>query len=135
MHPAKLQRQMDTLRAVPDAGMYFTDYIWLNAPPGGKVRGPHCSIYTCFRPHLERAGERLYRLGQPDALEALMVDNYVGASTLLLRKRVWAAVGGYNGQLRAAEDLDFSLRLRGRGALTLSHSSVLHVGQQMQNPE
>ncbi|HYF50013.1 MAG TPA: glycosyltransferase family 2 protein [Planctomycetota bacterium] len=112
MHPKKLERHMDCVRAVPEAGFWFTDFIWHNAPEGfrGKI-APHCGNHNVFKSWLLPRGEGLYLLPRQAAFDSLMHDNYIGASSLMVTKRAWRAVGGYNRELGSAEDLDFSLRM------------------------
>jgi glycosyltransferase involved in cell wall biosynthesis len=114
MEPGKLQRHADTVKAVPEAGVYFTDFIWHNTPAGMKPTGPHCRTHTCFKRFLQPRGPGIYLLPQHGAFHGLMEDNFIGASTLLFSKSVWRETGGYDQALRSAEDLDFSLRLAER---------------------
>ena len=115
MLPNKLQRHMDCVRAVPEAGFWFTDFIWHNIPDGYRGRtGPHCSIHNVFKSWLQPRTDGLYFLPRQGAFESLMHVNYIGASSLMVTKKTWRAVGGYNRELGSAEDLDFSIRMAQR---------------------
>jgi len=115
MLPNKLERHMDSVQAVPEAGYWFTDFIWHNLPHGytGKT-GPHCGHHNIFKSSLQPRGEGLYYLPKQGAFDSLMHVNYVGASSIMIAKKAWRAVGGYNRELGSAEDLDFSIRMSER---------------------
>jgi glycosyltransferase involved in cell wall biosynthesis len=102
-HRNKLARQAAVLRAWPQAGLCCCDYLVQHGDHGGKV--------SHFGGALPLAGLA------PDPplisapLPALIRCNFVGtASNVMLRRELALRAGGFDPQLRQAEDYDYWLR-------------------------
>jgi glycosyltransferase involved in cell wall biosynthesis len=91
--PEKLERQLARFAERPAAGLVYADSFIV--AEDGAVLG--------------RVGERA-RLPAGDVFDALLVENVVPVSTLLLPRAVFQMVGGF-GRYRYVEDLDLILRV------------------------
>ncbi|TKJ86318.1 glycosyl transferase family 2 [Pseudomonas koreensis] len=72
------------------------------------------------------------RMLRPSAHASRTVD-WLPSANLLMRKRWFDIVGGFNETLRTGEDKEYTLRLSTQGArlLSTSHSIALHWGYEM----
>ncbi|WP_460929368.1 glycosyltransferase [Pseudomonas sp. MC6] len=72
------------------------------------------------------------RMLRPSAHASRTVD-WLPSANLLMRKRWFDVVGGFNETLRTGEDKEYTLRLSTQGArlLSTSHSIALHWGYEM----
>lgn len=91
MHPHRLSAQIDYLRRNPDTSLVGTAVrrITASGAPAGSVRMP---VGSDIRPHL-------------------VLSNTVTHSSVLMRREVLDAVGGYDPALSQMEDYDMILRL------------------------
>lgn len=102
-HPHKLARQVAAMAQQPQAGLCCCDYLVLH-----RERGMQVSHFAGALP-LAGLTTRPGLLAAP--LAALMRCNFVGtASNVMLRRSLTALAGGFDPQLRQAEDYDYWLR-------------------------
>jgi len=127
--PWKLEVQLSCLRAVPEAGMVWTDMKAVDAR--GKVLDPSYlrtmygatyrwftegTLFSASRPLIEIcphfvAPEPDRRLYWGDIFSQMVMGNMVHTSTVLLRRERLARVGGFDETLKlSGEDYDFHLR-------------------------
>jgi glycosyltransferase involved in cell wall biosynthesis len=63
----------------------------------------------------------------PTSFEALLIENYpVTPGTMLVRRKVWTALGGYVPETVPCDDWDMHLRIARCGAITLVNQVVLN---------
>jgi glycosyltransferase involved in cell wall biosynthesis len=107
MMPGKLSAQVAFMRANPQVGMCFTDFV------DEFASGPRTHVETC-RQLLAAIGPRVpgksHVVPSQVATRILVTENFAGASALFVRKSLLGRVGAFRSDLRAAEDLDFSFR-------------------------
>jgi glycosyltransferase involved in cell wall biosynthesis len=114
MRPDKLSWQMRAAESCSGAGIIFSDMNFFG-DPGLKIPSQtHCALRTAFKKHLYPVAENIGLLSPPQCLRALLRENFIGGSALLLRREAWLACGGYDETLPGAEDYDFTLRLAER---------------------
>jgi glycosyltransferase involved in cell wall biosynthesis len=94
--PQKLSSQIDFMSSHPDCVLVGTAFRAIDV--AGRVR------YEVHPPLTDAALRR-----------TILKDSPFGHSTVLMRKSALSDVGGYNGDLRFAEDYDLWLRLGNRG--------------------
>jgi glycosyltransferase involved in cell wall biosynthesis len=65
--------------------------------------------------------------GAPTTFEALVLENYpVTPGTMLIRRHVWEALGGYEPEAPPCEDWDLNLRLARRGPIVFVDDVVVN---------
>ena len=109
-HPAKLERQMAALAADPGAGMCYTrrTLIGPDGLPLAKQPAPAA-------------------LPSGDILRAVYAKNFVCFSSVVIRRELFEAVGGFDPALDLAIDYDLWLRLaRHTRAVGIDESLVLY---------
>ncbi|HEY3319527.1 MAG TPA: glycosyltransferase family A protein [Planctomycetota bacterium] len=109
MLPQKMERYAAAMAMRPDLKVLFSDFRVFGRPT--SPRASHCTLHAGFKTQLQPVGDKLYLLPRADAFNALLLENYIGASAMLLHRDAVRAVGGYDETIRAAEDIDLSLRL------------------------
>jgi glycosyltransferase involved in cell wall biosynthesis len=112
----KLAGQLAFHRAHPETLLSFTDY--LHVDPEGGHHGSCFSFWTRFARRL-RSVSGWRQLG-PDAAALVLAENVIGTSTVVARRDVLAAVGGFDDSLASASDWDLWLKVTklGRVACT-----------------
>jgi len=104
---AKLQRQLELHRLYPEIGFSFTDYR--RFAEGGTELAPGFARCPAFA---ARHAMRLEPfLLDSDAQAAIYAEPLVATSTVMVRTDLLRAVGGFNEQLKRAEDWDLWLHL------------------------
>jgi glycosyltransferase involved in cell wall biosynthesis len=93
--PAKLARQLSQFRADPSLGLSFTNESVIDEH-GTVVR----KKVLAFDP--ARCRGRVFA--------HLVFDNFIPVSSVMIRKDLFAAIGGFDPQYTLAEDYDFLLR-------------------------
>ena len=96
--PSKLEKQRDFLAAHPEYECVYTDEIWIRN--GRRVN----------------QGKRHRKCGGHIYLQCLPLC-IISPSSVLLSRRLWDAVGGFDPDLPACEDYDLWLRLAARFAI------------------
>ncbi|MES2299189.1 MAG: glycosyltransferase family A protein [Pseudomonadota bacterium] len=100
-HPSKLERQLDALRACPEAQFCCSDFLVLDKSAGKMVR--HFSIFGREARALDAAP-----LAAP--FSCLLQRNFVGTSSVLMTRALMDAVGDFNTDYPQAEDYEYWLR-------------------------
>jgi glycosyltransferase involved in cell wall biosynthesis len=109
-HVDKIARQVAFLEARPDLALVVTDFAWVDQS-GRITRVVH------RRAALPRDGHIL-----PDVLS----EPTIVTPTAMLRRSVYEAVGGFDTELRTAEDIDFYLRIARRFGIGLLEEPLTH---------
>jgi glycosyltransferase involved in cell wall biosynthesis len=108
--PHKIRRQVEFLASRPTCALVTTDVIRID-----DVDGEVCTS--------RREREFLPSHGVAEALRA----GSLPPSTVLVRRDVFDALGGFDTSLRTAEDLDFHLRAAHRFALGIVSEPLIRV--------
>jgi glycosyltransferase involved in cell wall biosynthesis len=115
--PCKLEKQMARLAAVgaPCVGAYcgLLTLGTLDARPGARIR-------------LRYVPDPGIAPVEGDLLPALLKRNIISTQTLVARRDVFAALGGFDAALPAVEDWDFALRLAHRGPIAFVDEPLVH---------
>ena len=91
--PRKLERQVAYLRQHPDVGLVYSDVM--------SMRGGQVDVPSYFAERLPRAGR---------VLHALLEQNFIPTSSVLIRKRCLDEIGGFDESLTTSEDYELWLR-------------------------
>lgn len=135
MEPGKLVAQVTFLDSNPGIDFVFTDFVNF----GDFGTGPrHTSTCLQFRSSLtNEVAERAYILGSQAAYQTLISENFVGASSMMFRKKLVASVGGFDSRLHSSEDIDFVFRAAAAGNLgyvdIVGHQRRLHASNMTGN--
>jgi glycosyltransferase involved in cell wall biosynthesis len=143
--PWKLELQLSCLRAVPEAGMVWTDMEAIG--PDGNILSrkylrtmyrnsyrwfPKASnLFSSSRPLADICSETIApvstaRLYWGDIYSPMIMGNLVHTSTVLLRRERLARVGRFNESLKiSGEDYDFHLRTCREGPVALADVSSI----------
>lgn len=105
--PGKLSMQVDYLRANPDVGFVFSNFLRWFARPDGTFDPPPA-------PRDDPALGVVVSEHSGWIYGELLFDNIVHIITALIRRPVLDAVGGFDEGLRTGEDYDFWLRISRR---------------------
>ncbi|MFL5328630.1 MAG: glycosyltransferase [Gemmataceae bacterium] len=113
MHPEQLARQVEFLRAHPEAGMVYADYLAID-DRGQPLRDVN------FRPHNRRTPD-CPEIHVPRTTESLnhVQDNFIGAC-FMYRGWIGKLIGEYDPNL-GVEDYDYWMRLN-------SLFKIMHIG-------
>ena len=103
--PGKLRAQMAHLTSHPSIDAVFCQGMYWRAGPGEK---------TWPRPRYSPGANTTAFDAKQLRYENFLYSIPVATSTMVVRKRVWQAMGGYDESMRYAEDQDFNLRLSQR---------------------
>lgn len=94
----KLERQMDILKQKENVAMVYTQMNCINKISGKEILIPNNSLIP-----MECREGRIFPY--------LLVFNYIGAPTMVVRKTCFEQIGGFDEDLLCLEDWDFVLRL------------------------
>lgn len=122
--PRKLARQFEALALDASADAVISDFRFFG--PRGRLDRAVFEYNAGYAKTIRhRLAERVVALDQPQAGRALATANYIQLSTLIVRREVALAVGGFDESLRYCEDYEFALRLLARArALSVEESLV-----------
>ena len=116
--PDTLSASANALEANPAAGLTFTDYESIDAA-GAQIQSSVHADYPTLRALARTpvaAGWGLIR--QPDFARALLFENFINTSGVMVRRDLLSAVGPFDESLVYSEDRDLWFRLaHRRGAL------------------
>ena len=109
--PDKLAAQIAVLDAYPDIGLVFTEAFNVDALTGARRRFSEA--------HPQLAGLAMTPLDTPDVFRiddagltrSLYRRYFVHTSSVVFRRSVYEAIGGFNPALIGPEDADFAVRL------------------------
>lgn len=111
MLPGKIQRAVDLLDREPHLGLVFADFVKFDEV-NGLHAGAFLDTYEYFRKTPKRTvGESQYVIQAEAAYDALIVENYIGTSGVVVPRAVLAGVGPFDIRLRGPEDYDLWLRI------------------------
>lgn len=110
MRPGKLAAQMALFAAEPDLGLVFTNFRVID-PQGAVTDTDFLARYATFKSLRLEALSPSGRFERTAFVRALMRANFVGTSSVGVRRDVLAVVGGFDENLVSSEDLDLWLRI------------------------
>ncbi|WP_297435617.1 glycosyltransferase [Thermococcus sp.] len=86
--PNKLEEQLKIFKKSPDVGLVYGKYKHMG---NGKIIPP--------------------KIIEGNVFENLLRDNFIGTSTVIIRKEVFESIGGFDESLYIGEDWDYWLRI------------------------
>lgn len=112
MRPEKLQHLREALQRFPSAGLICSDFGVIDANDA-RVSA---SFVQTLRFHNtikndDQGNHPFFFLTASRALELLAEENFVGTSSVALRREVFDEIGGFDESLPAAEDMDLWFRV------------------------
>lgn len=107
----KLERQWNSLQLAPSAAFSFSDFSQFD-----EVRVRNASVLHEVHVHFAKVEQTPLGAGasicDPRTLgEALLLQNIIQPSALLVRRETVLALGGFDASLLACQDYDFAMRL------------------------
>jgi glycosyltransferase involved in cell wall biosynthesis len=139
LKPGKLAAATAALDRCPSAGCAFGDYERMDED-GNVFETSSAYAYPALRRIKSQPADDGWRLiRQSDLARALVYENFIGTSGVVLRKDLAVAVGGFDETITFGEDVDFWFRLAHRcDALylpSIGHSYRVHsTGLTQGNP-
>lgn len=114
IRPGKLSAAATALDRFPQADIVFTDFESIDEH-GALLCESVLREYTAW-PTLtcEHAEDDWYLVRQATLARALVYENFIGTSGVVLRKQVLADLGGFDESLRYSEDRDLWFRIAHR---------------------
>lgn len=113
-HPEKIAKQMKALDECPDCDAVYTHILYV--APDGRPLPPHRQL--AFPPAAEI-----------DLLPRLLLGHFLGCSSVMARRTLVEAVGGFDPTLCYIEDWDFNLRLAVRTGFSCVAERLTHYRQ------
>jgi hypothetical protein len=121
MRPGKIRDAVALLQAEPRVGLVFTDFVRIDEH-GTELPGRFLDGYGHFRAlPKRRVGDGMFVIEGRTAYEGLVWENYIGTSSVALRRSVLREVGLFDESLTNCEDRDLWSASR---AVTIWASSI-----------
>jgi len=109
MVDGKLKIQVNFLDNHPEIDFIFTDFCNFE---GDTMYPRHSSTCIDFRSILNHnVGEDQYIIGREDGYRTLLLENYVGTSSMMFKPQLIDKVGLFDETIRIGEDRDFCFRV------------------------
>jgi glycosyltransferase involved in cell wall biosynthesis len=149
--PTKLARQVDHLNHHPETVLVYTDFTrgsFLSLPSPrtsgepsrtspAQLAGPLTTHHSPTHHSLFCGGQSRLRAFKPrnssDAFHALLDENFIHTSSVLVRRQALARSGLFEPTLRGSEDLELWLRLARLGPFGLVDEILVDVRQHATN--
>jgi glycosyltransferase involved in cell wall biosynthesis len=111
MRPGKIRDAVALLQAEPRVGLVFTDFVRIDEH-GTELPGRFLDGYGHFRAlPKRRVGDGMFVIEGRTAYEGLVWENYIGTSSVALRRSVLREVGLFDESLTNCEDRDLWFRV------------------------
>ncbi len=105
----KILESIRLMREHPDIGFVFSDFM--NFREDGSERA-FLDDHPLFKAMPKEAlAPGWFRLKARDAFLALLEDNFIGMSGVVLHRSLWEAVGGFDENLKNSDDFSFFLKV------------------------
>ncbi len=113
MRPGKIEGQVRLLERFPEVALVFTDFEVIDA--GGRVLEPSfLAAYETLRRIVAAGTGPDGELHRDLLVRGLLAANFIGTSSVAVRKSVLDEVGVFDESLASSEDLDLWLRIARR---------------------
>jgi glycosyltransferase involved in cell wall biosynthesis len=111
LSPDKLKHAVEFLEEVPDVGLVFSDFV-KRSEDGTPHPKPFLAQCERFK-RLEKikVGQHRFVIPKDVAFDALLLENFVGTSSVVCRKTVLSHVGRFDESVASVEDRDMWLRI------------------------
>lgn len=105
----RLKEQVEVLEQHPQIEILFGDYLNIDHVHNSRDTGFALSAVGMQELTLRHLSDDLWLIEQ-GVEKAILRSNFIGTPTVILRKEVFARVGGFDRMLQASEDLEFHWR-------------------------
>ncbi|NJN64179.1 MAG: glycosyltransferase family 2 protein [Acidobacteria bacterium] len=126
MEPHRIARSVRAMAAAPEAGLAFTRFRQIDESDrllAADFLAPYPRLAALPKQAIEPG---VFRIAGRAAFGALIEENFVGTSSVTVRKALFDDVGGFDTTLRSAEDRDLWFRLARRADFVFV-DEVLHA--------
>lgn len=113
--PGRLREQVEILEQYPEIEILFGDYVNIDHVHGTRDAGFSLSSVAMQGLSTRHLAGDLWIIEQ-GVEKAILRSNFIGTPTMLLRKEVFAKVGGFDHALMTPVDLEFCWRAAALGA-------------------
>ncbi|MGE0642682.1 MAG: glycosyltransferase family 2 protein [Nitrospira sp.] len=135
MEPGKLAAQVKLLDSHPGVDFVFTDFVNFGDFGVGSRHTLSCQQFRSLLTN--EVAEHVYIIDSHAAYRTLINENFVGASSMMFRKKLTALIGSFDPKLQSSEDIDFVFRAASVGSLgyvdMIGHRRRLHATNMTQN--
>jgi len=129
MKPGKLRRAMELFAANPDMDLLSTSFR-VTAEDGHEAHADFLADYVSFRRDLRpTADPKLGLIRGEQAYGHLLHINFIGTSSVVCRRGVFATAGGFAEELRNSNDIDMWRRIAWHGHVIGFLDEVWHTYQ------
>lgn len=127
MLPGKLARYAELLSQDPDIDFISSDFQTIDEQ-GNSLKLSFLAEYQSFRSVMTAypGYSTVYQLAAKDAYTQLLNANFIGNSSVVIRKSVFESVGGFDKSIKNSEDFDLWLRVTAQGHNLIFIDEVLH---------
>jgi glycosyltransferase involved in cell wall biosynthesis len=130
LKPGKLATSVAALERCPSAGFAFSDYEKMDED-ANVFETSFAYAYPVFRQiKSQPAGDSWRLIPQRELARALLYENFIGTSGVVIRKDLAIALGGFDETIAFGEDSDFWFRLAHRCdalySASVGHSYRVH---------
>lgn len=118
MLPGKVDKSVDALDSTPSAGFLFTNFQTID-PDGQLITHSFLETYDSLYvlPH-RKVDEAVREIGGNTLLRGLSAANFIGTSSVAIRRSALERIGGFDEQLKNGDDYNLWVRL------SLEHSAL-----------
>lgn len=109
MLPGKLEATRQAFSHYPDAGLLFTNFSTIDEL-GNVLSSRFLDSYTFTGPFCAK-DEACVRIEPPEAYRALGSENYIGTSGVVIPRKVFDRLGGFDESLTNGDDRDLWFRV------------------------
>jgi len=127
MLPGKLQSYADFIAKNTDCVFASSSFQTIDEQ-GSLLKKDFLADYQSFRKQLTvyKDHSEVFHLAATDAYTELLKANFIGNSSVLVKKSVFVAVGGFDETIKNSEDFDLWLRITEQGYDLYFFDQVLH---------
>lgn len=109
MLPGKIEATLEAFEQHPDVALVFTDFQSIDG--AGQLLNPdYLGGYDFMKRHRQPPGSAV-RIASKEAYRSLAFENYIGTSSVAIRKRVLDEIGGFDDTLKNSDDRDMWFRI------------------------
>lgn len=114
MLPGKLRHSLDAFSAAPNAGILFTNFEQIDAT-GHVLSEDFLATYeTLYSLPFQQVNSSARLISGSDLLVGLAKANFIGTSSVLLRRSAIEATGLFDPELKNGDDYDYWVRITSR---------------------
>lgn len=109
MLPGKISLTLDAFSQHPEVAMIFTDFQSIDGNDQ-LLNADYLGAYDFMKRHRKGDG-RAVRIPAADAYRSLAFENYIGTSSVAIRREVLKSIGEFDASLKNSDDRDMWFRI------------------------